>query len=597
MPADYNELTGTGQKDARVWRVKARSTPREDVLSWNFFRSFYLQGATVPFYKYWVEPAPGHYDWVWAAAQYPRLLMTAHRGSAKSTIMSKELPLRDLVSVPGRSNFVILSNDKAIARHARDLMIQLDTNQRITDDFGVLKPKRTEGSWNHHELMLTNYATLTMGSVNSMMLRGLRPDVITLDDVERDPKLGTNIAALIEQTDLFFFQVVLPMARAHTKIRFCGTPNNKQTLIYRLQHGDDSRVANEARFHNEQYWFYNKDGSVFWPGEYPTPESIAVKKEELGDDVWAFEMLGEDTMGENAILHVDPVKNEYTIEDIAGFNVNDPLVCESVVRWSDSVPCPGKAPMLVPRTAIFKEFLSHMHRFITVDYASSLKKTADWSVIHVFGADRLNQIFSLDLWAGRVQPDTLISKIWEMARNWKVRVVGVESVAAQANFYGRVAQWRDLVAQGDWLPQPVPIGSYKMSKPERILATRWRFTDGAFKLPAWRAKDQHYRELYYQIAGFSPNTLLGTTGLSHDDHLDTVAMAQELIGGRRGPTIGREPTGDIFEQIRRGVKEIIPGIPIGTMMPLHMMPMDIVNKLMQRPQPESSKIVWESGSL
>ena len=602
LPADYNELTSAGKKLARVWRVQERSTPEQDVLSWNFFRSYHLNHPDSVFYDHWVDPAPGHFEWVWTAAQFPRIIMTAHRGSAKSTIMSKELPLRDLVSVPQSDNFVILNGDLAIQRHTIKIMDEIDRNSRIRDDFGILRPKRTEGSWNHHYLRLNNYASMTMGTVNSMNLRGLRPKVITLDDVERDPKPGTNVEMLIAQTEQFFFQVVLPMARKHCKVRFCGTPNSKQTLIWRLQNDNDPRIEDGGRFHNCQYWFFGKDGKVFWPGEYPTQQDIDVKRKELGPDVWAFEMLGEEPAAEDRALHVDPVKNEYSLDDPGAFDAARPFDCGAIASWADSVPGAGLAPMLTPRMEVAGKFFRDLYRVITVDYASTVKPTSDMSVISVFGVDRLNQVFLLDIWGGRVRQDFLINKIWEMARTWQVRVVGVEAVAMQVEFYAQVAKWKGMMASGHWMPQPVPITyPHGLSKPERISALRWRFVEGAIKFPRWRSTDQHFRELHQQIRGFRPDPLRNLTGLGHDDHIDTVAMVQELIGGRRAATIGREPTQDVFEAIRRGKDELphLPGMPIGTLKPLHLIPRDCLELLMQRKRNDTgSKFTdWQSGGM
>lgn len=603
LPADYESLTREGQRQARVALVQRRETPAEFVAAWHFFREYYLRpdedGRFDPgFYDHWVDPAPGHYEWAWVAAQYPRLIETAHRGSAKSTIFSKEFPLIDLVTQPRSSNFIILSSDDKIQRHTDKLMQQIDGNKRIRDDFGRLRPKRTEGLWNHHNLRLTNGAQLVMGTINSMNLRGERPGTITLDDVERDPKSGTNLEQLLAQTDLFFFQVILPMARAHCKVRLIGTPNNKKTLIWRLQNDGDPRIEG-SRFHNCSYWFFNKDGTPFWPAEYPTKELIEEKKKELGPEVWAMEMLGEVTAGNDAVLQVDPVKNEYDIDDPSAFNEASPLDCNAVVSWNDSTPATDGTTVMLPRKEVASKFFRGLYRFITVDYASTVRASSDYSTIQVFGVDRLNQMFSLDMWGGKLRTDELVIKIWEMARRWLVKVVGVEAVALQIEFYARVAEKQGLMQQGHWMPQTVPI-RYKtnLSKPERISACRWRFNQGTYKLPRWRKNTHHYRELYAQIHGFNPNPTTNSTGLGHDDYIDTIPMAQELVGGRRSAMMPAEPTTNIPEAIRRGKTELVKGVPIGTMIPLHQMPQDCLEILMARSQEtDDRKIVWESGGF
>ena len=604
LPEDYNSLTLEGQRQARVAGVRLRGTPEEDVRSWHLTREYYFRddpedNFAPGFYDHWVEPAPGHYEWAYVAAAFPRTILTAHRGSAKSHIWSKERPLRDLMSVPRSSNFIILSSDDKIQRHTDFLMVQLAENRRIINDFGRLRPKRTEGLWNHHNLRLTNHAKLVMGTINSMNLRGERPGVITLDDIERDPKSGTNLTEMRAQTERFFFQVVLPMARAHCKVYFIGTPNSKQTLIWRLQNEPDPRIQ-ESRFHNHSYWFFNKDGTVFWPAEYPTPESIRTKRTELGEEVWRMEMLGEDTLGEDSALQIDPVKNEYCIDDPTAFDKNDPFGCQALMTWNDSVPASDGSTVLTPRREIAGRFFSSLFRFITMDYAPTVKIHSDLSAIQVFGVDRLGQFFSLDMWGGKLLGDDLVDKVWEMARRWKVRLVGVEAVAMQVHFYSKVAERQHIMAQGGWVPQCVPIryANARMTKPERILSCRGRFKQGLYKLPAWRAKELDYQRLRDQINGFHPDPDRNDTGLGQDDHLDTIPMAQELIGSRRATTIDQEPLADPASAIRRGV-QTINGMPPGILVPLQDLPQDCVDHLLRRFQerPDVRPVVWESGGI
>jgi len=599
LPDDYDDLTQAGKRLARRALASQRDTPEDYVAAWHFFRSYYLSNPKCPFYDHWVDPAPGHYEWAYVEQLFPRAIVTAHRGSAKSTIWSKEFPLLDAVTQPLSSNFIILSSDEKVERHLDSLMIQIEHNDRIVEDFGKLKPNRNSGIWNRHCLRLTNRAMVLGGTINSMNLRGERPGRIVLDDVERDPKPGTNIEALIQQTETFFFQVVLPMARGHTRIRLCGTPNNKKTLIWRLQNGEvpDERL-DPKRWHNVQYWFKTPEGGVFWPAEYPTEEVIEQKRREMGPDVWAMEMLGEETSGENALLVVDPIKNEYDIDDPSAFQQDSPLTCTATASWRDSVPT-NNGEVMVPRQETFSKWANSLYRFITVDYAATFKSTSDYSVIHTFGVDRLNQLFSLDLWDGKVPSDRLIDEILRIARVWRVKAVHVEATALQVQFFARVAERMSMVAAGQWVPQVVPLRHpHGVSKPERILNCRSRFRSGTVKYPVWRKSERPYRQLYLQTGGFIPDVTKNSTGLGNDDHIDTLAMGNTVAGGRRAAIMSDEPATTVPDMIRQGVKELY-GLPVGTLVPLNQMPDDCLERLLEqhRPKTEKTLIQWEAGGL
>lgn len=66
-----------------------------------------------------------------------------------------------------------------------------------------------------------------------------------------------------------------------------------------------------------------------------------------------------------------------------------------------------------------------------VDPAISLKQEADYSAIVTIGITRDNDIYILDVFRERVEPDELISNILRIGEKFKPNTIGIETVQFQ----------------------------------------------------------------------------------------------------------------------------------------------------------------------
>ncbi len=72
-----------------------------------------------------------------------------------------------------------------------------------------------------------------------------------------------------------------------------------------------------------------------------------------------------------------------------------------------------------------------LNRFLVIDPAISLDKSADYTAMVVVGVDENNYVFVLDIVRQRLSPNDLISAIIRLVENWQVLDVGIETVAFQ----------------------------------------------------------------------------------------------------------------------------------------------------------------------
>ena len=576
LPPDYADLGGAAQSDARLAVLRNRETPSDDVASWHLFRTHYLTGPDTGWYDQWVEPAPAHAEWVYNCAKHDRAIIGAHRGSAKSTIF-QELCLRDLITtpflgprgwVPSSKTLLILSNDAFIEDVFDRFMMQIEENPYIREDFGVLKPTKGQGRWNHHVLRLTNRSLIRGASAQSKGLRGMRPHRVLIDDIEYDPRAGSDLDKLIADAETLMFVVVVPMLRRGARLNMIGTPIKRRMLLWRLAKNEekDPRLDSK-RWFRRIYSGVTRDytpethgpDTVFWPAEN-SAEEIEIKRVEWGNFDAEF-LCRPGSEGERPLI-VHPKLCLYHLGsgDTDPANEKNPLDSTSEV---EVLQCErGVGGDIIPRlmTAPACELFRSMTRFITVDPCRKPSPTSDWAALHVIGCDRLNQFWSLDLWAGKVRYHALTQLVWEYAAKWKVRVIGVEAISLEREMLNQVMDSREVFSkQFGWVPQIVPITYPKaVDKSSRVQALEWRFRKGLVKLPAWRRGTHPYSMLWSQIEGFDGDT----DNLDHDDCVDTLAMAQEIIrGGSRGAP-PEDPVPTAIERLKRGDRTHETGIPL-----------------------------------
>lgn len=567
LPADYGELTGPGQKEARLATLRDQSTPEKLVESWHLFRNLYLKPMGESFYKGGFVPSPSfHFQAVRDLSQYGRNALGAPRGSAKSTVIGKEIPMMLLLTRPYYPMTLCLATDSLVEARLDEIMIQLTDNPLILEDFGEMKPKRGTAIWNHHHLHCTNGAILNGLSVMGKK-RGGRPRLFLLDDPENDPdsESETSQTLMLEKFEKILFRQIIPMLEHGSSIFWVGTLINRRSFLYHACCTDDARF---------QFWnrrvleaiHYDADSkgkekvSVLWKEKWPK-EVLEARRKEIGEAAFAAEYMNNPISATERLFSVKPRLNEYRLdgaEDIPvdPMNETSDMICYKVEDQQGT-------PVFKEYKQPFKEWASKLFKVTAFDYASGLSQYHDYSCIGVFGFDTDNCLWVLDMWLGRARDSVLLRQIYDYSRKWRVRIIGIESASVQISFTDAVGEYvKNQLGLGDgaWIPRVMPVKyPYNVSKPQRISGLDWRYPVGKIKYPEHVKRRWPFSMLYSQTHDFTMDMAM----LRFDDAIDTLAMSQYIVHskGVKSRLTNEKDKKSLMSQIKAG-RSIIPGMPI-----------------------------------
>lgn len=535
LPGDYPELTSDGKRAARVNAVSLEGKPYLDVAAWSFLREYYLFPTPAGmWYKHGTVTSPtAHYQWIADWSQHRLSITAAPRGSAKSTLCRENI-LRKLLAKRYWETVLLLAKTEFVADGVTMIGRQLEFNERIIEDFGVLKPTRGRGSWNTKKLQLTNGSMLTGMSVTGAVL-GKRPHEIYLDDVEKSDDLVVCPTRLIEAFKSLLFNALFPMAdEKDVAIRIIGTLLHRQTFLYWMQTTDDPRVRDYwfRVLHAAQWTDPEGEKHILW-AEKMSEEWLLERERMMGRSAFGAQYLNDPGTEEERTLTIHDELCTYWMEEHDQALEDDPLHSKAVMvshQLEGYSETDGKTPLPHRVTREFGPVASGMRRFITVDYANTISTSSDWSAVHVLGVensrDFRDTLYSLDLWLGKCTLQDLCRHIFRLSELWQVSLIGVESYPVQQTMFEQIAgRLRDYISTQTMVPKILPIKfPYNCSKGDKIGGLAWRFEQYRIKLPIDRRESGAYWHLFDQIENFTPDLKL----LQHDDAIDSLAMHQAI---------------------------------------------------------------------
>lgn len=564
LPANYDQLSATDQQLARLEVLRDHSTPEKFVIAWDFFKRVYLCGTKdAVLYKRGFQPSPDfHFQMVYDLASHGRNANAAPRGFAKSNVISIECVLLLLLTRPNFEIILGLATDKLVEEIFAKIRRQLEHNELILKDFGVMRPKRGDALWSHHHLSLLNGSTLKGLSVMGKK-RGGRPALFILDDPENDPDSDSESSrqAVIDKFEMILFKQIIPMLESGSCAFWIGTLIDRKSFLYKALKSDDPRFA----YWNRKVYrarYEDEDGNryLLWPEKWSW-DVLEARLEEIGPSAFSSEYLNSPISDKDRILSVEERRNEYVVE--GEFDWANPLTNTNKIVWNERILDRGKAQNLYyeEKEGKFDELIKPMFRFITFDKATALNSQADYSCIAVMGMDSLMTLWVLDMWLGRAPNDTLMRMIYEKGLAWQVRIVGIESVGVQKDFveaYTVYSQERGRGGNDNWIGRVFPIKyPARESKADRIASLEWRFNSGRIKYPGHLKDDWPWTQLYSQTLDYTPDLAL----LPFDDAIDTVSMAKHVIKGRGSHLKRERGAPSLTDRIIKG-KPLVPGMPL-----------------------------------
>jgi len=580
LPAEYDKLPAEGQRQARLHLLTYYRTPglqRDQVaywfkVAWSFFRTFYLKPEGQNFYKGgFKESPPWHYDVIGDIQRFLFNIEGHPRGSGKTVIGAKEIPLMLALTRP---NFVICicsSTQQLIPEKVTGIKLQLCENKRILDDFGVMRPKGRADlrPFNDKILHLMNNSEIHFVSLGQRQ-RGKRPMLYILDDPEYD---GKNTAerkeALRQEMEDHMQKIVIGMLPENCGILWLGTMLGKRSYLYHACFTKDKDFENWNKRVVSGAKLDKGTGRVIescWPTNWSV-EFLQFKKDNMGLNFMS-EIMNNPVSETDRLLTIEPVRNEYKMDvlpqdidnrDCPHLPHPDAILTYHYNKGYNTTT--GRQEWQIDSVKA-KDYFDKLYKILLFDYADSLNTKADFSCINILGFDSRNCTWVLDSWMGKLKDDRLMDMVLRYGEAWDCTYVGLESVGAQRKLV-KAAEHRLLerqssgMATGEW--QPRIRGIKYPGNPEKGLRCSYLepdFTRGMIKLPGQLKHRWPWKAAYIQIKDFT----ISLEHLAKDDWIDTLAMKNYCPHGKgeAKPTKGVDYEAEKVQAVREG-KPIVPG--------------------------------------
>lgn len=319
-----------------------------------------------------------------------------------------------------------------------------------------------------------------------------RPKLCVLDDLMDDEAAKSKtITQLIKDT---IYKGVFPALDPNNyMVIFNGTPFSKNDpLVEAVESGA---------------WAVNA---------WPVCEKFPCPKEE-------FRGAWEDRFGYDAILerynlaektgHLDAFYQEYMLR-IA--SEDERLIQDTDIRWYSSQDF---------FSGSMREFFNF---YITTDFATSIKETADYTVLSVWAYNFNGDWYLVDGICHRETMNITFDKLFRLVQEWKPQSVAIEVTGQQAGFVSLLTKeqlqrgifFNFASSMGRKEPGIRPV-SDKLSRFNRMVPL---FKAGKIYLPREMEKSRYMTELLDELRLATKNGLKS----QHDDILDTISQLSEI---------------------------------------------------------------------
>ena len=231
------------------------------------------------------------------------LVITAFRGSAKSTICTTSFPIWAVVS--GQAHFIVIASQtrQQAREHLANIRSELETNRLLKNDLGPFEQESDE--WGAFALTFKQYDAKIIAVSTEQAIRGMRhkqhrPDLIICDDIEDINSTRTKEAR--DKIYTWFHSEIIPLGTANvTRIFVLGNFLQEYSLVGTLM---SQIYKNERDGVVKLYPLINEQGVCIWPGMYPDNEAIEKLKRRVGDEsAWSREYLLKIISGADRVVH------------------------------------------------------------------------------------------------------------------------------------------------------------------------------------------------------------------------------------------------------------------------------------------------------
>lgn len=427
-----------------------------------------------------------------------RITNLCHRGIAKTTVMGEYLflYLATYGSLPGFGKvnlalYVSDSIDNGVKNMRKNLEFRWENSDFLRQY--VPKVKFTDIRWEFvnadgNTFIVKGYGAKT--GVRGAKEMGQRPTLAVLDDLvsDEDARSATVIAAI---EDTIYKAVTYALHPKNNMIIWSGTPFNAKDPLYKA-------VESGA-------WEVNV---------FPVCEKFPCERHEfLGswEDRFTYDYVLEQYNIAVKTGKVDTFNQELMLRIMSD---EDRLIQDSDIRWY--------------RQANVFQNMEHFNFYITTDFATSEKTSADYSVISVWAYGGGADWFWVDGVVKRQLMDKNIDDLFRLAKIYNPQSVGIEVSGQQGGFIQWVQEqmltrniFFPLASQNNSGNPGIRPNTQKMVRFNTVVP--W-FKAGKIYFPIERKQSKELLEAVDELTLAAPNGFRS----KHDDFIDTISMLSLL---------------------------------------------------------------------
>lgn len=414
-----------------------------------------------------------------------------HRYS-ESDAMKAMVPNRRILVTNGKSLELDVTSDEGMAEFGRqESEYQANYGGRKFTDVR-LEFENYKG----HKFVVKGYGAAS--GVRGSKEMGIRPQLAVFDDIvsDEDARSPTVISSI---EDTIYKAVSKALDPRRSKQIWLGTPFNQNDPIYKAAESGRWTVAC-----------------------YPIAEDFdATTTREDFKGSWEER------------FSYDYVKDEFDTAMATGRP--DDFFKELMLRIAntDDRLIPEKSIKRFERDSFLREKKDDLYYYITSDAGVSESKTADYSVIQVWGVDHKGLIYLVDWWIGKVVNSKFLDELFRMVSIWhkNLQGVGIETNGQQFGFISHIEK-RMLEDDLFFFLMSSANSNVKgirsapgMKKYDRFKAIEPWFSTGKLNFPEGYKDDPYVLEFDNEIKLVSKTNTGRKIGKArHDDVLDAISM-------------------------------------------------------------------------
>ena len=423
-----------------------------------------------------------------------RIINLCHRGIAKTTLMGEYLFLfiacYGLLPGFGRVDLALYVSDSienGVKNMRKNLEFRYDNSEFLKK--WVPYARFTDIRWEWKNLDGKTFIVKGYGAktgVRGAKEMGKRPDIAVLDDLisDEDARSATVISAV---EDTVYKAVNYALHPKRNMIIWSGTPFNAKDPLYKAV--ESGAWAVNVFPVCEQFPCSREEFRGSWPDRF----TYDYVKKQYEDAV----KLGKvETFNQELMLRI--------------MSEEDRLILDGDIRW-------------YKRNQIL-ETLGRYNFYITTDFATSVKQSADFSVISVWAYNNIGQWFWVDGICKRQDMAKNLQGLFRLAQKYKPQGVGIEVTGQQEGFV--------QLLQEQMMDKNIhfPLTSHNNSnrpglRPNTAKLVRFNivvpwFKSGMIFFPTELKTDATIAEAMNELS------LASASGFrsKHDDFLDTISM-------------------------------------------------------------------------